>query len=405
MNLDTSACDHSVTFGNLCAICGAYVRPTNAAVTHGGLRLSESAAEAESAELAAYLSSSKKLALILDLDKTLIDPIRVPDSAAARALVALDPDHAADFLTFSLDTEMFIVRYRPCLGTFLETLAPHFHFYVSTLASRKYAERVVQYIDPAGEYFGSRLLCGDDSAAIVGQRKSLTAFFQDDGAMALIVDDSPQVWRQSRGVVQIEPFDFFNCWAVPPTVWDSGKDDRALPLIAEVLLAVHADYFSHERGYHVLLSLSALRERVLRGCHLLFLDLQDARIRDDCFRRAEQFGASALVQFMPHCTHVVAMSLRGPDAQEALEFDGIFLVSYRWFHESCLRFARADEAEERFRIEDGAPAVTAGPRQRTDPPPEVDADTSELSMGLESDGEEDGDEEESSSVDLAFLDE
>jgi RNA polymerase II C-terminal domain phosphatase-like 3/4 len=279
--------------------------------------------------------------------------------------------------------------------------------YVSTLSRRAYAEPIIRYVDPSGQYFGQRLMCRDDEASLRNDRKSIAVFFPDDSRMVIVLDDSPAVWRREGhkdALMQIEAFHFFNrLHHQPPTLVPGAHRDCVLPRIAEVLLAVHADYFAHDPEYEVFDSLADFRRRVLGGCYLLFVDvwpLDQAAIRDECVGRAEDFGATVLLSLMSYCTHIVTTNLRAEMVQAALEFEGIWIVSRLWFDFSCFQYRRLDERDPAFRVEPAAPARTAGPRQRSEPPSETELNSTDLELALECE-----EETSTSSVDLTFLDE
>jgi RNA polymerase II subunit A-like phosphatase len=376
-------------------------------------------AKSDNANLNRSLFDSKRLALILDLDQTLIDTIALSSPDFASRLI--DESHSNEFLTFTVAPDTYVVRCRPHLQRFLETLSPHFTMYVSTLSRRSYAEAILRFIDPSSVYFANRLMCRDDEASPKNDRKSIVGFFPDDGTMVVIVDDCPSVWMadwRDGGLLQIEGFHYFK--RLPhqnPSVVENAVEDAALVRMSEVLLAIHSDYFTHDFGYHVVLSLTDIRMRVLNGCYLYFADIWPADqlgVRDDIIRRAEQFGGTVLVNFMPYCTHVVTMSMKSAQIEVALQYEGIWLVSWSWFDLSCLWYKRLDEKEPRFRVDSTAPAATVGALRRADPPSEAELNSTDIDNACEtfSDsspesregaaGEEEDDS--TSSVDLTFLD-
>jgi hypothetical protein len=180
--------------------------------------------------------------------------------------------------------------------------------------------------------------------------------------------------------------------------------------MAEILAQIHENYYdtpNPER--HVLMTISDIKLTVLNGCYLFVAEI--SRDGDDVSmyefrRRAEQFGGSSLVQFVPYCTHVIVQSMAAKGVQEAAKYDGIHLVNLRWFEQSCLHFRRPDEADPTFRIEPGAPATTTGELKRCNPPDEKelsigDLDDSAFATGSDDSGEYDA---SMSPEDLSFLD-
>jgi FCP1-like phosphatase family protein len=414
----TAPCSHSLVFGGLCAECGARVETRDAYCTIHGVSVSQDLATTQNEATFAHLFEERKLALILDLDKTLIDTICVPSFRDAARLAVDDDEHANDFVFFTLDQLKYLVRLRPFVREFLALLAPRYLLHISTLSRRLYALRVLEHLDPENIYFPSRLLCRDDDAGRAMQ-KTVASFFPADDRMVVVLDDTPVVWhpQQTRadrqffhGLIQLEQFNFFCCPENgPPTIAPRAIRDTTLQRMAEILAQIHENYYeAPDPERHVLMTISDIKLTVLEGCYIFFTDIwredDDAAICE-FRRRTEQFGASSLVQFVPYCTHVIASSMAAMGVQEAAKYEGINLVNLRWFEQSCLHFRRADEGEPAFRIEPGAPAATTGELQRCDPPDEKDLSTGDLGdSAFATDSDDSGEYDMSMSPeDLSFL--
>jgi FCP1-like phosphatase family protein len=177
----------------VCA-CGAHVETCDTYCTIHGISVSQDLALRQNEATFAHLFEARKLALILDLDKTLIDTICVSSSADADRLIGDDSDHADDFLFFTLDHLNYLVRLRPFVREFLQFLAPRYFLHISTLSRRLYALRVLERLDPENIYFPSRLLCRDDNAGQPTQ-KTVASFFPADDRMVVVLDDTPLVWQ------------------------------------------------------------------------------------------------------------------------------------------------------------------------------------------------------------------
>ena len=103
------------------------------------------------------LVKNKKLALILDLDNTLIHA-----SPAQRAPQSILSDPRISAITFSDGRYgreyRHLLRRRDFLEEFLGEASKICQLFVYTLGTRKYAEAVVSVLDPDGQYFGHRIV-------------------------------------------------------------------------------------------------------------------------------------------------------------------------------------------------------------------------------------------------------
>lgn len=99
------------------------------------------------------LIKQRKLALILDLDNTLIhaQPVRHPPSKLCENMFHI-------VLKDNRREEHHIVQKRNLLDSFLHEASQLFQLSVYTHGLRKYAEGIVNNIDPEGLYFGHRIV-------------------------------------------------------------------------------------------------------------------------------------------------------------------------------------------------------------------------------------------------------
>lgn len=204
------------------------------ATLHSSASVKVSRAEAEriDAETTARLLEQRKLALIVDLDQTIIhvtvDPtVREwaqdtsnPNWEALRNIVAfqLGADgktvshapvslHEEDAKSFATggdeDGCWYFVKLRPLLSPFLAALAEKFELHVYTMGTRSYADCICRIVDPDGKLFGSRVLSRDENESMV--QKSLSRLFPINTSMVVIIDDRADVWSWSPNLIKVEP--------------------------------------------------------------------------------------------------------------------------------------------------------------------------------------------------------
>jgi RNA polymerase II subunit A C-terminal domain phosphatase len=273
---EMTACedDHAVAFGGMCASCGCelsddFMQHALASVKHGHRSVTVSRQEAAriDGEVASSLLEHRKLALVLDLDHTLIHTTStnmlkgshdgkfdgIAERFAARAAEPFaqsgadasgDPDEsksedAADavgpeaaleqlvdqcddvfLIACPPDPAQYVVKLRPGVRQMLQRLSPRFDMYVYTMGTRDYAERIVQLLDPNETLLSTRrIVSRDDGLGQNEARKSLSALFPFNDSMAVIIDDRDDVWMESNSqsgreqvcgnLLEIVPYHYF----------------------------------------------------------------------------------------------------------------------------------------------------------------------------------------------------
>eukprot|EP01032_Pedospumella_encystans_P027924 gene27924-31542_t len=200
----------------------------------GGKVLQLSAEEAASvtASKVNHLKNSKKLALVLDLDHTLLHAVQIegqtPSRTAATSKVIEGTkgigsgDGSEDNVVHHLPIEeidRFVVKHlvmkkRPFLDEFLEKASEFCQMTVYTAGTRRYAEAVAKVLDPSRKYFADRIVARCDVANVRadGNDKSLERIYPGDASMAVIIDDREDVWRgvQSQQLLMVKPFVHFD---------------------------------------------------------------------------------------------------------------------------------------------------------------------------------------------------
>ena len=222
----------------------------------GGKVLQLSAEEAASvtASKVNHLKNSKKLALVLDLDHTLLHAVQIegqtPSRTAATSKVIEGTkgigsgDGSEDNIVHHLPIEeidRFVVKHlvmkkRPFLDEFLEKASEFCQMTVYTAGTRRYAEAVAKVLDPSRKYFADRIVARCDVANVRadGNDKSLERIYPGDASMAVIIDDREDVWRgvQSQQLLMVKPFVHFDPRPSEASAAASQKigDNAATPL-------------------------------------------------------------------------------------------------------------------------------------------------------------------------------
>lgn len=174
-----------------------------------------------------HLLDQRKLALIVDLDQTIIhatvDPtvgewLRTPDNPNFEALkgvgsfrlgmdgkAILDAGQAGPSSATVDDGEgcWYYVKPRPGLDNFLRRLSEKYELHVYTMGTRSYADCVCKLVDPDGSLFGTRILSRDENGSLV--QKSLSRLFPMDTSMVVIIDDRGDVWQWSPNLIKVIP--------------------------------------------------------------------------------------------------------------------------------------------------------------------------------------------------------
>lgn len=97
----------------------------------------------------------------------------------------------------------YYVKPRPGLAEFLKSLAERYELHVYTMGTRSYADCVCKLVDPDGSLFGTRILSRDENGSLV--QKSLSRLFPMDTSMVVIIDDRGDVWGWSPNLVKVIP--------------------------------------------------------------------------------------------------------------------------------------------------------------------------------------------------------
>ncbi|KIS72150.1 protein serine/threonine phosphatase [Mycosarcoma maydis] len=241
MSQTQEPCKHPVQLFGMCAVCGQPVdadseESASLSVMHSSSAVKVSAEEAQrlDSETTSHLLSQRKLALIVDLDQTVIhatvDPtvgewMRDESNPNYEALQSVgkfrlgidgeeikdeedgsEPKDPAAALKASRAC-WYYVKPRPGVPQVLKHLSEKYELHVYTMGTRSYANCVCKLIDPDASIFGNRILSRDENGSLV--RKSLSRLFPVDHSMVVIIDDREDVWSRSPNLLPVLPYEFF----------------------------------------------------------------------------------------------------------------------------------------------------------------------------------------------------
>jgi RNA polymerase II subunit A C-terminal domain phosphatase len=223
-------CEHPALFKRMCVSCGEKVTPAGdevgVATTATGVVLSKQEARDISQEKIVHLRRGKKLALVLDIDHTMVHAVKGhrPLTSEESALYAL---HCVTIQDSSIlgGVEHTWIKLRPHLDTFLSEMTEICQLSIFTAGSRPYADAVTKLIDPTGRFFGSRIACRCDTSGGDGVEKSLHRIFYDNPSMVIIMDDREDAWTTDaeENLLLVKPYRFFGSNdSIDPVITLSG---------------------------------------------------------------------------------------------------------------------------------------------------------------------------------------
>lgn len=333
----------------------------------------------------------KKLALVLDLDHTLVNTSlvnRLSDAHRAVVLKRMAAERGVahkDRTLFYVGDERIVTKVRPYAFEFLREMSARFELTIYTMGNQSYADNVAKILDPEHRFFDGRVYSREDSKT--SGVKSLQDVHRSPST-TICLDDNVSVWAEhTRNVAQVQRYHYFaesaaEYDAAGKSVLETGIDEPPyrgqLACSARALLDLSAEYAAAE--FDVRDILEKRRRGVLRGCRVVFsrcerqADKQQWRWRRrfytklltliavflalcSCWpinskappqrmplwRMAEELGAAcALAYNASATTHVVSCAPRTEKAACA-QRDGRCLVSPSWLHACMTEWRRVEE--------------------------------------------------------------
>ena len=397
-------CKHPAIFNQLCVVCGETVRneepltenilkhsTSSLTFTHGlQLQLSKEEAERVQNNKILSLRQQKKLALVLDLDHTLLHATPSPGNAKPPPSVLVNgvyhlpieevPSHNSfSDMNQAVDSKSkiiikhHIVKLRPHVEDFLSKANEIAQLSIYTAGTRKYAEAVVKILDPSGKYFGGRIVSRSDILPNEkgGIEKSLENIFLNDASMAVIIDDTENVWKgdQNSNLLLVKPFRYFQgspevnnnpgqsggMVSVGPIIKLSGDrsgmihsspdainscdyDDQLLRCL-DIVKKIHSTFFTlvREPGTKnpaVGNIISKMKKEILHGCVVTFSYLipknETSPETHPLWQLAVMLGAQVTLDVCARTTHLITTQTQTGKVLECVNRGNIWILHPDW---------------------------------------------------------------------------
>ncbi|XP_070491794.1 ATPase family AAA domain-containing protein 5-like [Chironomus tepperi] len=211
--LEIKECFHTTILLDLCADCGTDLQQIDMAKSSKAsvpmihsipeLKVSEELAKKLGRADTDRLLNDRKLALLVDLDQTLIHTTN--DSV---------PNNLKDVYHFQLygpSSPWYHTRLRPGTLDFLKKIEQMYELHICTFGARNYAHMICTFLDENGRLFSHRILSRDECLNATSKKDNLKALFPDDcgDSMVCIIDDREDVWNYAKNLIQVKPYHFF----------------------------------------------------------------------------------------------------------------------------------------------------------------------------------------------------
>ncbi|XP_015188765.1 PREDICTED: RNA polymerase II subunit A C-terminal domain phosphatase isoform X2 [Polistes dominula] len=209
-------CKHPTVMKDLCAECGVDLRiegngkdgenvisqavvPMIHSVPE--LKVCPELAEKIGKEDVQRLLRDRKLALLVDLDQTIVHTTN--DNI---------PPNMKDVYHYQLygpNSPWYHTRLRPNTRHFLLEMSRLYELHICTFGARNYAHTVASLLDKDGTLFSHRILSRDECFDPASKTANLKALFPCGDDMVCIIDDREDVWQGCGNLVQVKPYHFF----------------------------------------------------------------------------------------------------------------------------------------------------------------------------------------------------
>ncbi len=398
-------CKHPAIFNQLCVVCGETVRNDEASTestlkhstssltfTHGlQLQLSKEEAERVQNNKILSLRQQKKLALVLDLDHTLLHATPSPGNAKPSPSMLvngvyhlpieevitnnslLEINQVKDANKSKSVIKHHIIKLRPHVEDFLAQANDIAQLSIYTAGTRKYAEAVVKILDPSGKYFGGRIVSRTDILPNEkgGIEKSLENIFLNDASMAVIIDDTENVWKgdQNCNLLLVKPFRHFQgvpevnnnpgqsssmvnvgpiikllgdragaIHSNPDTIISSDYDDQLLRCL-EIVKKIHSTFFTIVRDPSIKNPsvgsiISKMKKDILHGCVITFSYLipknETNPENHPLWQLAVMLGAQVTLDVCVRTTHLITTQTQTGKVLECVNRGNIWILHPDW---------------------------------------------------------------------------
>lgn len=336
-------CTHGVRYGTLCAWCGEDLGEQNQGLKVMPQSRSITFSEYEASQITSNhlkeIKAKGKLCILIHIDQVIIDSKVIGNENFDI------PKGLEDQFFFTNTSPKRVVRTRPFLKEFLVNLSSKYEFRFFSLEPEDFVNDVIQHIDPESKFFE-------------GQIQSKNIFHVDD---AIILDVSSDNWRDSTNlpvcaVVEIIPFvplgsalraPMFPLLPSISNQYFTNREDKILPSLIDFFESIHSKFFS-EDDMTVYDSIFSTSSQILKDCSICSHELADplSSTKQDEFRKFFlKYGARFYPSFTSSCTHVIASSKNSPDIEQAVEYKGVYIVTFEWLIDSCIHFKRSNEKD------------------------------------------------------------
>lgn len=233
-------CRHPTVMKDLCAECGVDLRvegtgkdrditevsQASVPMVHSipELKVCPELAEKIGKEDEERLLRDQKLALLVDLDQTIVHTTN--DNI---------PPNIKDVYHYQLygpNSPWYHTRLRPNTRHFLSEMSRLYELHICTFGARNYAHTVAALLDKDGTLFSHRILSRDECFDPASKTANLKALFPCGDDLVCIIDDREDVWQGCGNLVQVKPYHFFRHTGdihAPP-----GLEKNDLPSVPEL---------------------------------------------------------------------------------------------------------------------------------------------------------------------------
>ncbi|XP_053981175.1 RNA polymerase II subunit A C-terminal domain phosphatase isoform X1 [Hylaeus volcanicus] len=210
-------CRHPTVMKDLCAECGVDLRVEGIGKESESTKISQASvpmvhsvpelkvcpelAEKIGKEDEQRLLSDRKLALLVDLDQTIVHTTN--DNV---------PPNMKDVYHYQLygpNSPWYHTRLRPNTRHFLSEMSRLYELHICTFGARNYAHTVAALLDKDGVLFSHRILSRDECFDPASKTANLKALFPCGDDLVCIIDDREDVWQGCGNLVQVKPYHFF----------------------------------------------------------------------------------------------------------------------------------------------------------------------------------------------------
>ena len=270
-----------------------------------------------------HLIERRKLALVLDLDETLISSRRINKQ---RIL------HGGRHQVQTSCGRQYTVRLRPGVTHFLDKMVQMYDMYVATYAERSYAKQVIKLLDPLEQYIEEDVFTREDYSGEPNKLSVLETLFPAENPLCIIVDDNAEMWPNVPQLIQAKPFKASSLFP--------KSDDRILYGLGKRLMRIHRRFYEAYDKIFSMLSphlpdLVEIMKKPLLGLNIFLLHNLNDEDRCKISEKVECLGGRVQDYFVAEddgerkqSTHIISSSSAHC---EAVHYDlPVITDAYSW---------------------------------------------------------------------------